>query len=384
MRIFVISDLPQFVTGGAETQASRLIEAWLDAGHQVICVGRRMGPDPVQIGTHVLQVHRIRTTSLFGRLGRAASYFFSLCWLLLRYRKQVDVVYTRFLGDAAITAATLKRFGLLRVPLVATPASVGGNDDIHFLRSIPFHGRVIRLLDQQCGAINLIAGDMADELCSAGFSGHNFSHITNGIRLAPPARHTASSTPIFLAVGRLSAEKGYDVLLQAVALIKPQLQSRQIRIAGDGPERERLAGLAEELHVEGKIEWLGELTPAQVDEQLALANVFLLPSRHEGLSNAGLEAMERGLAIILTRCGGLDRHVSADMGWVVPPGDPAALAQAISMALATPPNHLSAMGESARGCIERNFDIEVIAGRYIELFEQLCKPPAQARSTYEA
>lgn len=94
--------------------------------------------------------------------------------------------------------------------------------------------------------------------------------------------------------------------------------------------------------------------------------------------------MERGLPMILTRCGGLDSHVSTDMGWVVPPGDVEALADAISVALATPAGHLHAMGERARDCIERNFDIGVTARRHIELFKALCKPPAHAESEHNA
>jgi glycosyltransferase involved in cell wall biosynthesis len=371
MRILVISDLPQFVTGGAEMQAARLIEAWLDAGHEVTCLGRRMGKAQVCIAGRALTAHRIHTTSLFGRWGRGASYFLSLAWLLLQHRHWADIIYTRFLGEAAITTALLKQVGLIRAPLVATPANTHGKGDASFLRSIPFAKKIIRLLDNECEAINLIADDMADELKAAGFSGQNFSHIPNGIPLRKPQDRPQAAMPRFVAVGRLAPQKGFEVLLRALTLISESLQPKQIRIIGDGPERERLEALANDLRVANLVEWLGELTQVQVAEQLALANVFLLPSMYEGFSNAGLEAMERGLPLILTQCGGLDAHVGTNTGWVVPPGNSVALAGAISHAISLPTERLSAMGAHARALVEHNFDIKVTARRYIALFESI-------------
>ena len=92
MRIVVISDLPQFVTGGAETQAASLIEAWMDAGHEVICFGRRMGSGPVRLGRHPVSVRRIPVVSGLGRTLRGMSYLLSLSLVLLRHRRRIDVI----------------------------------------------------------------------------------------------------------------------------------------------------------------------------------------------------------------------------------------------------------------------------------------------------
>lgn len=371
MRILVLSDLPQFVTGGAEMQAARLIEAWLDAGHEVRCLGRRMGRGPVQLGRHALPVGRIRTSSLLGRWGRAATYFLSLAWLLLRHRRWTDLIYTRFLGEAAATAALLKATGLLEVPLVATPANTHGNGDTNLLRSLPLGRHLIRLLDRHCDAINLIAGDMEDELRTAGFTGANFSRIPNGIPLGIVPERDVFALPHFIAVGRLTQQKGYDVLLRAVAQVRDLIAPRQVWIVGDGPERESLASQSKELQIADRIVWLGELPQPQVVQLLDEAHMFLLPSRYEGMSNAGLEAMERGLPILLTRCGGLDRHIDANMGWIVPPEDANALAKALGEAVTAGPRELVEMGGHARRYAERTFDMDLIANRYLELFSQL-------------
>ncbi|GAB3098116.1 colanic acid biosynthesis glycosyltransferase WcaL [Lysobacter terrae] len=371
MRIIVVSDLPHFVTGGAEMQASRLIEAWLDQGHEVICLGRRMGKGPVAIGRHRMEVRRIRTAQGFGRLGRAVTYAFSLAWQLITLRHWADVVYTRFLGEAAATAALLKRSGVLRAPLVATPANARGAGDIAFLQGTPFSQRILRLLDAQCDAINLIAPEMADELREAGFNGRNFSHIPNGIAMRPePDRRPAASVR-FLSVGRLSTQKGYDILIDALSRIREQLSPGQFTIVGDGPERETLQALSHRHGVASYILWAGEEDQAAVRQRLESADVFVLPSRYEGMSNAGLEAMERALPMVLTRCGGLDRHIDSQMGWVVPTNDAAALATAISQAIAAPAKQLTEMGQRCRDKVKHEFDIAVTAERYVELFGQL-------------
>lgn len=373
MRILVISDLPQFVTGGAEVQAGRLIKAWLDQGHEVVCLGRRMGLGPVCIDRHRIEVRRIRHLRNFGRLARAATYALSLAWLLLSYRAWANVVYTRFLGEAAATAALLKRMGLLKAPLVATPANTYGRGDVHFLRSIPGSRSVIRLLDQHTDAINLIADEMIGDLKAAGFTGGSFTRIPNGITVHPATLRAMSPFPRCLLVGRLSQQKGYDIWLRALANIKPQLKPGQFTVVGDGPEASSLQALAVELGVQDYISWKGELNQQAVLEQLEQATLYVLPSRYEGMSNAALEAMERSLPLVLTRCGGIDRYVEADMGWLAEPGDEATLAQALSQALAATPGELSDMGARCRVLIENRFDISTTSKAYIELFDKLVR-----------
>jgi glycosyltransferase involved in cell wall biosynthesis len=332
-----------------------------------------MGPGPVRIGKHLLVVDRIWTTSVLGRWGRAVSYFASLAWLLLQHRRWMDVIYTRFLGEAAATASLLKAVGLLHQPLVATPANTRGDGDTNLLRSLPFGRHLVRLLDRNCDAINLIAEDMVEELQDAGFSGVTFSRIPNGIPVKPLPMRAQASAPRLLAVGRLSRQKGYDVLLRALVRVRERLTAGQVEIIGDGPERERLLLLAAELQLMDQVVWRGELSQTEVADRLEQSHVFLLPSRYEGMSNAGLEAMERGLPLILTRCGGLDRHVGPEMGWVVPPEDEEALSGALSAALALDVDALYGMGMRARECVVKAFDMKIVAKRYLALFEALAR-----------
>jgi glycosyltransferase involved in cell wall biosynthesis len=372
MRILVISDLPQFVTGGAEMQAANLIEAWMDAGHQVTCFGRRMGRDPVFVGKHEVPVRRIRVVQRFGRALRGISYLFSLTMLLLRYRGRHDVIYTRFLGEAALTASLLKSLHLLDVKLVSTPANTGGTgSDTQFIAGLPCKHWFVRLLDTQCDAINLIAPAMVKELRNVGFTGRNFTHIPNGVSIRETPPSTSLRPHYFLAVGRVVRQKGYDTLIEAMSMIRDQLRPGLVRIAGDGPERFLLQAQAEAAGVDHLIEWLGELSHDAVLHELEKARVFLLPSRYEGMSNAGLEAMERGLAILTSRCGGLDTYIQSDMGWTVDPENARGLANTMCQSLATPTPTLAAMGERNRAFTLQHFGLPQVAARYLALFESL-------------
>lgn len=368
MNILVISDLSPYVTGGAEIQSTRLINAWLDQENDVICFGRRMPEDKLtKIGNHTIKIRRINTSNVAGRLGRAISYSLSLSSLLLKYRNWPDVIYCRFLGDAALTVSALKQLRLLQTPLIATPASIG-HGDIQFLHTIPGTGILINLLKKQCDAINLIAPGMKCDLLEAGFQEKSFHYIPNGITISPLIHRTTDQPIRFVAVGRLSSEKGYDLLLRAVSQLSDRLEPHQITIVGSGPEENRLHHLAETLEISNLIRWTGELNQTEVMDILDLSDVFLLPSLWEGLSNAALEAMERALALIVSSCGGIDTYIDRNTGWVIPKNNVNELARAMTEAMTLPPSKIREMGNKARELILTDFDMSKIASRYLELF----------------
>lgn len=370
MRILVLSDLPQFVRGGAEIQAARLAGSWAQAGHEVRCLGRRMSGNEVVIDGQRIAVARIPMINGLGRWIRGLSFCLSLGWLLLKHRAWADVIYCRFLGEAATTAAALKALGLLSSPLVATPANVGGAGDARHLKSVIGWQWLIGLLDRHVDAINLIAPDMVAELQEAGFSGANFQRIPNGIAIRPliPAPRSERR---WIFVGRLTQQKAIDLLIEALSLLRMPEDAPHILIIGDGPEGERLIDMARTCAWHQRLRFLGGLPPEDVPALLATSELFLLPSRYEGMSNAGLEAMERGLPVVLSQCGGLDQYITSEHGWVVPAEDVSALRRALAEALETSPERLAAMGAACRRLVETNFDMSSVAKRYLALFAQL-------------
>ena len=169
--------------------------------------------------------------------------------------------------------------------------------------------------------------------------------------------------PLVGWIGRVSHEKGADVLLAALA--KLPAARAHAAVVGDGPEREALAARARALGLAGRVHWLGLVPEAG---RLASAfDVFVLSSRTEGTPIALLEAMAARLPIVASAVGGVPDVVSKDEAWLVPAEDPAALAAALEAALADVPS-ARARGEAARRRLEREFAPDAWLARHEALY----------------
>ena len=141
--------------------------------------------------------------------------------------------------------------------------------------------------------------------------------------VAPPA-----DGPI-VAVGRLVEEKGFDILVAAVALLEADEKSR-IVIVGEGPERKRLTEQALKLGVE--LELLGELSPRKLGEVYKSARLVVVPSRREGYGLVAAEAAASGRAVVGSRVGGIPDLIEDGVsGMLVEPGDVEQLSKALKM-----------------------------------------------------
>ena len=174
-----------------------------------------------------------------------------------------------------------------------------------------------------------------------------------------PQKIDSNNTTIVGCLGALEQRKGHRYLLEAAALLKSDGLKIQYRIGGDGPARARLEqevarlGLGEEVH------FLGFVTDTA--EFLAGIDIFVMPSLHEGLGVAALEAMAAGKAVVATRVGGLTESVVDGInGLLVPPLDPAGLASAIAK-LARSRSLAHTMGEQGRERVRQNFSLENMA-----------------------
>lgn len=140
-----------------------------------------------------------------------------------------------------------------------------------------------------------------------------------------------ASSFVIGTVGRLTPVKGIEYVLQAVALLVHQSPMSQIHIVvvGDGPLREALEGLARGLGIHDRVTFLGERH--DVPLLLGLLDVFVMPSLHEGIPMALLEALAAGCPVIASDVGGVPEVIRDGVdGMLVPSKDPAAIAKAIS------------------------------------------------------
>jgi glycosyltransferase involved in cell wall biosynthesis len=149
---------------------------------------------------------------------------------------------------------------------------------------------------------------------------------------APSPAQLDADTFLFLAVGRLVPEKGFDILIDAFSHLSISPQSAELVIAGRGPQRSALVQQAKALGVSDRVHFPGYLPdPFQCFSQ---ASVFVQPSRTEGLPNALLEAAAAGMPIVATpACRGVvDLLRNQDGAWLTHDASPDALRKALETA----------------------------------------------------
>jgi glycosyltransferase involved in cell wall biosynthesis len=164
-----------------------------------------------------------------------------------------------------------------------------------------------------------------------------FSVVRCGVDLSrwpfQPPRH-GQGTPVILAIGRLSAEKGFSVLLDAMTRLRDRGVAARLRLIGDGPERGRLTSAIQSRQLSDRVSLDGELTPDQVREALAGAQVFCLPSFSEGLPVSIMEAMAAGVPVVASWIAGIPELAESEVtALTVPPGRADALADALERLL---------------------------------------------------
>ena len=174
-----------------------------------------------------------------------------------------------------------------------------------------------------------------------------------------------------LSIGRLHWKKGFDDGLRAVAALKARGVDVQYRIAGEGEEREKLLFLIDQLDLDECAQLLGTCTEQQVMDQLADADVLILPSLSEGISNAALEAMAAGLPLLTTDCGGMTEVVTDSVdGLVVGVGDVGALTDRL-YDLAADPDLRARLGSAAAATADRDLDVSRQVRVFIEAYRGL-------------
>jgi glycosyltransferase involved in cell wall biosynthesis len=181
--------------------------------------------------------------------------------------------------------------------------------------------------------------------------------IPNGLDLGAFQPRTSVRPPRRVAVvANLRAGKGHDVLIDAAAQVLRSVPDASFELIGDGAERERLAARCDARRVRHAFTFTGH--SENVAARLAGADIFALPSLSEAFPNAVLEGMASGLPVVASDVGGIPELVtSGDTGLLVPPADPAALADAL-LRLMTDAPLSSRLGRAARATVEARYSFE--------------------------
>jgi glycosyltransferase involved in cell wall biosynthesis len=243
-------------------------------------------------------------------------------------------------------------------PVIVKPSSgadeAGGN--LADVRRRPGGARRVTILRGRVAAFVAVSHQIATTLVDDwGIPCEQVAQIPNGVELPRwlTAPRTARSVGrrTFLYVGRLNTEKGVDILLRAWGRAQ---QPGELVIAGDGPLRQEL-----ERATPPRVRFLGAVQDPMVEYRRA--DVFILPSRREGQSNALLEAICAGLPVVATDVGD-NRQLLGNSGRLVPAGD----VEALAAALLEPP---SALANPMK--FRERFGIDSVARQHVALYRSL-------------
>jgi teichuronic acid biosynthesis glycosyltransferase TuaC len=259
-------------------------------------------------------------------------------------------------GHAARVALRLLR--LTEVPLVI---SVHGGDVFHTaVRSAAGADTVASTLAAARVVLANSSG-IAELARSHGARETRVVHL--GGELSPPAPgQRREGPPTLVTVSHLIARKRHGDVLRALAVLAPRHPALRYAIVGDGPERVALEGLAERLGVASKVDFHGQLAPADAIEQARSGTLFVMPSTEEAFGVAYVEAMAAGVPAIGCRGEpGPEEIAAAGDGLVlVPPGDIERLTQRIDELLSDA-NRLREAGQRARETVAAHFTWEICA-----------------------
>jgi len=206
----------------------------------------------------------------------------------------------------------------------------------------------------------------------------HFGRLRNAVVIPNPVRAcggdrrspAAGRESIVLAIGRLGPEKGFDVLIRAFASLGDAGRCWRLLILGQGPERERLERLAEDLGIGDRVQMPGVVDDPEA--HLQRAGIFVLSSRFEGFPMSVCEAMACGLPVIATEYsqGVYDLVQPGENGMVVPPEDVAALTGAVRELIRDTALR-ERLGNKATGITER-YGVESVMETWERIIEECC------------
>jgi colanic acid/amylovoran biosynthesis glycosyltransferase len=305
---------------------------------------------------------------------------------LARREGSFRVAHVAWLAEACLLKEWLETAGCahLHVHFATNPASVGylcrmlggppwsftvhGSDELPHLRELS----VDRKLASASFAVAVSEYGRARILDALRTDGaHPVELVRCGLDRAQLARAVAPfpAQPRLVCVARLSPEKAHHVLLRAAALLRDRDVAFSLDLLGDGPCSEEISRDIDALELRDRVFLRGWVPSHEIRGQLDRARVSVLASHMEGLPVSIMESLAAGRPAVATAVGGVPELVRpGESGWLVPPGDPEALAGALAESLALPLPALREMGERGRAIVSALHDVETEASKLAALF----------------
>jgi len=366
--------------GGAEKQALELSKALVQAGASVSVLTRRLPGLLARETTQGILVHR--TAAWGAGIINALVFLLSAFYFLWKKSSSYDVIHVHLASSPALAACIVGSLCNKRVII-----KVGGGRGIGEIAvsSRSFAGKMklmfFRIFNPQ---FVTVTKDLVEELAMQGLE-KNACVIPNGVdvNLYSPASVLEKGDirkdlawregSVLLYVGRLAPEKllpkFLEVLKQAIGT---GISTVSFYLIGAGPEEEAIKQMSRKLGIEGQVNILPP-TDA-IHKYYKGADIFVLPSISEGLSNSLLEAMASGLAVLASRVGGTKETIEEQKtGLLFEPQDEEEIYKQLTTMIGRP-QLVRTMGMAARETALKNYSLEATARKYMDLYNRKTTP----------
>jgi len=375
------------IIGGAERQAQLLAETLTSKGIQVkVITGWWSIKTPGKEIINGIQI--FRNFSFWGMFGIRGLrplgvfiYMFTLALFLLIHRREYDIIHIHQVLYPAFISVLFGK-GILKKHVLSKIGCTGLTSDIKTIRKFPFGHLQLRYLIKHLDCLVATNQEGIIEYKAAGYPETKIHHIPNGVLPLLVKKTESNETVNVITTVRLDRQKGIDILLKAWSKLVAQEKNIKLSILGQGHLETELKNMAKSLEIDDSVKFFGVVNDPE--NYLRKSEIFVLPSRAEGMSNSLLEAMCIGLPCVATNISGNKELISdggsesvsngeflvGPRGILVNPDDVEGLSKAI-LYLIRQPERREVLGEKARIFIHQNYSIDIIAERYIALYQQL-------------
>ena len=376
MRFIILNSEYPPIGGGAGNASAHIADCLANMGHEITVVTSRFQNLPHKEQFDNLTIHRI--PALRRRQDRSDAleqiiFIISASFSALNlFRHNKPNATLAFFGVPSGAAAWFLKI-IYKIPYVVSlrGGDVPGFRPYDFRSYHKLLAPFLRIVWKNASAIVANSNGLR-ELAIKFDSRFEIPIIPNGVDLKTYKTENRNETsPHLLSVGRVVYQKGFDLALRALADLKDL--KWEWHIAGDGPQMAALKSLAQELGIDKRILFLGWQSRAQLIEQYKWSNLFLFPSRHEGMPNAVLEAMASGLPVIASRIAGNEELVvDGETGILFPSEDVDSLRNALHKLIVNI-SLRQEMGTASRRRVEEHYSWENTAKQYALLLESVLK-----------
>lgn len=355
------------IIGGAELQAERLAIELMKRGHIIRVLTQWNGVSPKKELIGGVPVRRVtyKLPYLFdlSNGGLFSDLFFNIgkfdilhCHMAFGHALVAVVFGQCFHKKVIIKIACAGKFGELET----TSKFAGFEDALHVLK--------------QADRIVAVSTEVEKELIKFGFNPKRIARIPNGVDTGfftrkEPLRDRSKKQ--FILIGRRNPQKGIDIALKALHILKKRGMQQRMNLSlfGSGEYDDNYHSMALKLGVQQLVEFYPfESNILHIYEN---ADCFILPSRGEGLANTLLESMAMGLPSIATKVSGTTDVIEDGIdGLLIQPDDPIGLADAMESVISDFDKALI-LGKNARQKVENFFSLYSVAEQYSKLYEQL-------------